>query len=495
MEVDFNTLNFQNNNQYSKSIYPCPSFKMKMSELKGIDQFVAKKYKINPQPIKTLKDFQEKCKSFVEDIAKKSEEGNFSGRQQETQIQRKAMIKDWYDYVVKENGAYTGAMALMILGGITAGLKPKEDTLPPVLNKGVLANTIEEISNTIPENPNDNAVSFDKQYRLNLQKSMMTEEQTLDESLNGWIVIPSKEHDPDNFEANVNKLKMLSHDNWCTKSFNARPYLSKGNFHVYMEQGKPKLGIRFVGDKIQEIQGEKNNSRIPVKYGDIVKEHIKNSYSTNNIFFMLFEKITKKHANDYKLSSNAKKELKKLENTKAMLEKIKTKFPNGINNAPTKEVLEALGIKCKKDSDGLLTISHYGDNNLCYSYSDLGIDENRLFKDIKDIKGNADFRNTEVTSLGNLQTIGGNAVFEHSQITNLGNLVFIGKVAWFKDSKITDLGKLQIIGGDTIFVNSKITDLGNLQMIGGDVYIKNSHFLEKDFENIKVRGRIHNNNL
>ena len=138
-----NTVNFQNNNQYAKNVYPCPSFKMKMNELKGIDQFVARKYKINPQPIKTLKDFQEKCKSFVDDIAERANNGNFFGRQQETQIQRKAMIKDWYDYVTKENGAYTSAMALMILGGITAGLKPKEDTLPPVLNKGVLANTVD----------------------------------------------------------------------------------------------------------------------------------------------------------------------------------------------------------------------------------------------------------------------------------------------------------------------------------------------------------------
>jgi len=70
MKINFDTVNFQNNNQHANNIYLCPSFKMKMSELKGIDQYVAKRYNINPQQksIKTLKDFQDKCKSLVEEI-------------------------------------------------------------------------------------------------------------------------------------------------------------------------------------------------------------------------------------------------------------------------------------------------------------------------------------------------------------------------------------------------------------------------------------------
>ena len=81
-----------------------------------------------------------------------------------------------------------------------------------------------------------------------------------------------KENDPENFEANVEKLKTLSHKNWCTKSFNAEPYLSQGDFHVYLENGEPKLGIRFIGSKIQEIQGEQNNGQIPLKYFDIFQK-------------------------------------------------------------------------------------------------------------------------------------------------------------------------------------------------------------------------------
>ena len=445
-----NPLSTVNNNNNNKYIYPSPAFKMKMSELKGIDRFVAKKYKINPQPIKTLEAFQEKCKEMVEKIVGK----DFLGRQQETTVQRKEMIKDWYNYVVKENGAYTSAMGLMILAGITNKLKPNEDTLPPALNKGVLADTVTKIQDEINGlKPNEEAqINFEKEYRLNLQRGILNEEKTLDENLNGWIIIPSKEHDSENFEANVDKLKMLSHDNWCTKSFNAEPYLAQGDFHVYMEQGKPKLGVRFVGDEIQEIQGELNNSKIPVKYGDIAKEHIKN----------------------YKLTKKANKELEKLEKTKAEIERIKSMFPDGINNAPAQKVLEALGIKCKQDSDGLLIISHYGDSILDYSYSDLEIDENRLFKYIKEIEGRANLKNSQVTDLGNLQTIGGNADFMYSQVTKLGKLRYIGKNASFDHSKFTSLGNIQTIGGSADFTNSQITNLGNLQTIGGSAVFENS---------------------
>ena len=217
------------------------------------------------------------------------------------------------------------------------------------------------------------------------------------------------------------------------------------------------------------------------------------------------------HIKDYELSYNANREVEKLEKTKAEIEKIKSKFPAGINNAPIQEILEALGITCKKDSDGLLIISHYGDTELDYSYSDLGIDEDRLFKDIKAIEeyavfgtskvtnlgnlqsigGNADFTDSQLTNLGNLQYIGGYADFKYSEVTDLGNLQTIGGYASFEDSQITDLGNLQSIGDSAWFERSRITSLGNLQTIGGDVYIRNSKLKPSDFNSIGVKGKIY----
>ena len=548
-----NDKQFQNGNKYNCLSFPsATSFKMNMKELKGIDKYVAKKQKINPQSFKTMEAFQTHCKKWTQNIA----DTDFFGRRPETQIQRKDIILDWFRYITKEDVAYPGSVALMIMTAITNSLKPKEDSLPPVLNKGVLADTIiqmqKELSNL---KPNEEAqYNFDKEYKLNLQKNILSEEKTLDANLNGWIIIPSKENDLENFEANLDKLKIFSHDSWCTKGFKAEPYLQKGNFHIYMENGKPKLGIRFIGDKIQEIQGELNNSKIPVKYEDVIKEHIK----------------------DYEISEDIDKALKKLERIKKKIKEIKSKFPEGIENASTQNILEALGIRCKKDNDGLLIISHYGDKKSDYTYSDLGIDVNSLFKDIKIINGNANFNDLQLTDLGHLQSIGGKAVFGsnkvlkekwvkliknkiaesfpegvnnaptksilkifgiksrkdsdgllaishyrvnsdkldyafsdfeidenklfkdikaiegdasfyNSQLTDLGNLQHIGGHAFFKSSKITDLGGLKSIGGNAYLGGSSITNLGKLKTIGGYALVYDTPLSKKDFGSVKVK--------
>ena len=54
---------------------------------------------------------------------------------------------------------------------------------------------------------------------------------------------------------------LISHN---TKSKNAEPYLSEGDFHIYLDEGKPRLGVRFDGDEIVEIQGQENNCGIIV---------------------------------------------------------------------------------------------------------------------------------------------------------------------------------------------------------------------------------------
>ena len=74
----------------------------------------------------------------------------------------------------------------------------------------------------------------------------------------------------------IDKLKTLSYKTWCTKSFNAEPYLSEGDFHVYLENGQPKLGVRFVDGAVKEIQGVLNNGKI------IEKGTIQQLYKSEN---------------------------------------------------------------------------------------------------------------------------------------------------------------------------------------------------------------------
>ena len=250
-------------------------------DFEGVDLAVIEKYKPNIQQFKSKDDLQKFAENKINEIKEK----DYGGRQEETKIQRKAMLKEWFDYVTKENDAYSNTQRLVILAAVTKDLKANNDTIPPVLNKGVLAATVTELEERLKANPKEN-FDFNKMYQNNLRTNFMKDSDT-GETMTGWVIIPSKTNDPVNFEKNVEKLKTLSHKNWCTKSFNAEPYLSEGDFHVYLENGQPKLGVRFVNDEVEEIQGEKNNGKIPPKYLEKFKNHqqecdIKLSYNSQN---------------------------------------------------------------------------------------------------------------------------------------------------------------------------------------------------------------------
>ena len=226
------------------------------------------------------------------------------------------------------------------------------------------------------------------------------------------------------------------------------------HFHIYLENGKPKLGVRFIGDEIEEIQGELNNSRIPVNYFDVIQNHI----SENNL----------------KLTEDAKDEIKFAQTAKTEIKKIKKDLKEAIKNNDIKKIYNYFGIDAKEGKTGYLTISEYKQPSKDYTFKDLGIDENILIEKVKTIKGNANFRNSMLTDLKNLKYINGNASFWHSQVTNLGNLKIIGGNANFKYSKVTNLLNLESIGGDAIFSNSLVTNLWNLKYIGGTADFRNS---------------------
>ena len=108
-------------------------------------------------------------------------------------------------------------------------------------------------------------------------------------------------------------------------------------------------------------------------------------------------------------------------------------------------------------------------------------------KNLRVIGGNAYFVNSSVEDLGNLERIEGCAYFEGSKIADLKNLRVIGGYAEFEESPVEDLGNLERIGGDASFEGSKITNLKNLRVIGGNAYFANSSV--EDLGNLKdVRG-------
>ena len=364
---------------------------MKKSAFKGIDLIVVQKFQAPIEKFKSNDDLQ----NWAGEQAKAIADKNFGGHYERTKIQRKLILKEWSDYIFNENDAYTNTAALLILNAITKDLKPDNDNIPPVLNKGVLADCIYEIAENTK---NDPKYQFDlnKMYQNKLRAFYIDDIETdTGETATKWVVIPSKEHDPDNFEANVEKLKALSYKSWCTKSFNAEPYLAKGDFHIYIENGKPKLGVRFVKDKIQEIQGEKNNNRIPLDYIDVIEKHI----SENNL----------------KLTIDIQSKIKSAEKSKKEIPKIKNDLKDIIKNNDIKRIYRYFGISAKERNDGYLRISEFKQPSKDYTFKDLGIDENKLLENVKVIKGNADLRNSNLKSLKNLKYIGRDAYLKSSQ--------------------------------------------------------------------------------
>ena len=159
---------------------------------------------------------------------------------------------------------------------------------------------------------------------------------------------------------------------------------------------------------------------------------------------------------------------------------------DAIKNNDAKTIYKYFGIDAKEDKDGYLTISEYNQPSCDYTFKALGINENKLFEKVKQIKGYANFYNSQITNLGNLKSIDGDADFCGSKITNLNKIETIDGNAWLCFSNITSLGKLKSIGRDVKFTWSKVTDLGNLVYIGGEADIRYSKLKDKDFAHIRV---------
>ena len=436
---------------------------LKKSDFKGTDFAVIEKYKINPQQLKSKDELQDIAKEKIDELDKE-----YGGRQYESYVERINLLKEWFNYVNNENDAYSNTQRLIILSAITKDLRPDNDALPPVLNKGVLADTVTELEKILKNNPKEN-FDFNKMYQNNL-RSYYLEDSSTGETMTGWIVIPSKTNDPKNFENNVEKLKTLSHKSWCTKSYNATPYLSNGDFHIYLENGQPKLGIRFINDYVEEIQGERNNGYIPQKY------------------LKKFESYKKQ--NNLKLNSYAHRQTANAKEKQLQISIMDTylhdaKEVKNIDDAI--KIFECIGIQATKRKDGTLTLSHYRQPSEDLTFDDLGINEDKLIKYVSKIEQFATFENSEVTKLPNLKYVGGDFNIHGTKIKSLGVLKSIGGDAHLTSKNLADLGDLRNVGGNFMLCHSEIESLQNLETVGGSLNIRGSKL--KNLGKLKSIGR------
>lgn len=465
---------------------------MKKSEFTGIDRVCIDRFKAPIEKFKENEDLQKWAKKQLEPIMTNVYEGRFPS----VAYERHLILDDWKGHLKNPKNDYKNTEKLLIMSAITQNLEKYNETLPPILNKSVLSTVMDKVKNG--EN-----INILKTYKKELRESYLKNK--FSEKKGEWVVIPSYKNDPENFKKNVEALRVFSNYTWCTHNDKAKPYLEQGDFHVYLENGQPKIGIRFKGDEIQEIQGEKNDGKIPYVYSDIVLERVGNK----------------------KCSWQAKTELNDLKIRNANIKTIKNDLKDAIKNNDAEEIFRYLGYindgkKVKKESNNIFSrianffgansqkskvktpieqkelkieayhqpgvFRKYAGNSLdgAISFKDLGIDEDMLLKNVKYIKGNANFSDSSATSLGNVEVIGGDAIFRESRVKDIGKLKRIGGLANFSDSQITSLNDLKKIQGNAIFKYSKIDSLGNLKHIGGVLDLQDSEV--KDLGELETIG-------
>lgn len=437
--------------------------------LEGFDSLCASSFKLHLEKFKSKGDFNDWAKK---ELDKKFDLSNYKTNDKENGDERLKTLEEWKQYILSDGSKIkTPALALLVFHSITKSLKPDGKDFPPDFKEDVLIRTVNELETRLKDK--NCLMNFDKTYRRNLKLSIMQEigENELPKStLNtGWVKVESYNNDKENFKNNVQKLKNLSGNGWCLKGGNyAHDYLLNGDFHVYLEEGEPRVGIRFIKDKVDKIQGAMNNGFMPAGYyGEIQKYINEGNFDISKI---------KKELNDARIASE------EIPNIKPHIDKfikqndytsILKHFKLYKTEDKARGFLSLLGFK-NTNVKPKITISQYSQPSEYYSYSDLGIDENKLLKNVVKIQGNADFKNSKVSDLSSLEEIGEDALFENSSKILLSNLKSIGKDAYFVGSRIKDLSSLENIGGHSFFSGAKDVNLSRLKTVGKDAFFDNT---------------------
>lgn len=365
---------------------------MKKSQFSELDFSIVETFKAPIEKFDSLVDYQKWATTEL----KKIYTTEFEGRTPETKELRAEIISKWYKHVTTN---YTPAISLLVISSLIKNLKANNDSVPPILNEDVLEITIDLMKKELKKDKKIR-FNFENFYSYNLKNYYLELSNRKRESQ--WVKIPSLEHDSQNFQTNVNKLKILSKKNWCTNALSAESYISQGDFYIYLENGETKLGISLNNDKVSEIQGENNDGSFPIEYIDTIETLI----NEENL------KLDRANRINY---DKAKKLIKRIN-------KIKTTLSDSIETNNQKKIFNYFSIKYTQDENNRITISEYKQPTDDISYSDIGIDENKLFQNIKEISGNADFKHSQLESLYQLEKIGGDADFRKTKLSNIGNL-------------------------------------------------------------------------
>ena len=91
-----------------------------------------------------------------------------------------------------------------------------------------------------------------------------------------------------------------------------------------------------------------------------------------------------------------------------------------------------MGIKVEILPDGTWELSHYTPEIDQFKLAEFNIREDLLLQNVSRINGNANFNNSNATTLPKLEEVTGTFTFDESQISDVRNLKYINgkKIIW-----------------------------------------------------------------
>lgn len=243
-----------------------PTFQaMKPNQFNGFDYACVRKFKAPVEKFNSQNDLFVWAKDKVNTLV---ENKMISGKNDYAIVQRKDLIKEWLKALTFS--LEKTPTALVVLSSILGEIKSTNDVIPLIVSPTILTQTLNKIGQELEKNK-DYQFNFKNIYNTNLQNHYL---QNNESNYTGWIKIPSKVNDLQNFKENTDKLKVLSNKTWCTKSYLSEVLLAEGDFYIWLEKGEPKIGLRYTDRLLSEIQSERNDGVLDVKYFDIVKNFL-----------------------------------------------------------------------------------------------------------------------------------------------------------------------------------------------------------------------------
>lgn len=167
-------------------------------------------------------------------------------------------FEQWFQYLTTEEPYLDNpAFQYSVLKPIVDSSPEDTKAGPPPLNSEALAAIWEDIN----EN-NVTQMNVLKKYKKIASKLDREGIQSIGaEEGTEWIKIPSKVSEPENYDKNLKKLQSFSQGTgWCiARQYHSNQHLSRGDFWLYLIDGKAAVAIRLVGDKVMEIRGLNND--------------------------------------------------------------------------------------------------------------------------------------------------------------------------------------------------------------------------------------------